>query len=55
MKKLKPSELAPLKVLILLSLQVITWANESFFALGVWFSTLEDMSLNSNFIEKLRK
>ena len=32
----------------------ITWANEKVFALGVWFSTLEDRSLNSNFIEKIR-
>ena len=33
----------------------ITWANEKVFALGVWFSTLEDRSLNSNFIEKIEK
>ena len=33
----------------------ITWANEKVFALGVWFSTLEDRSLNSNFIEKIKK
>ena len=34
----------------------ITWANERVFALGVWFSTLEDKSaLNSNFIEKIEK
>ena len=34
----------------------ITWANEKVFALGVWFSTLEDKSaLNSNFIEKVEK
>ena len=31
----------------------ITWANEKVFALGVWFSTLVDRSLNSNFIEKI--
>ena len=33
----------------------ITWANEKVFALGVWFSTLEDRSLNSNFTEKIEK
>ena len=33
----------------------ITWATEKVFALGVWFSTLEDKSLNSNFIEKIEK
>ena len=34
----------------------ITWANEKVFALGVWFSTLEDKSaLNSNFIEEIEK
>ena len=33
----------------------ITRANEKVFALGVWFSTLEDKSLNSNFIEKIEK
>ena len=33
----------------------ITWANEKVFTLGMWFSTLEDRSLNSNFIEKIEK
>ena len=33
----------------------ITWANEKVFALGEWFLTLEDRSLNSNFIEKIEK
>ena len=43
--------------LTLPSSKPITWANEleRVFALGEWFSTLEDGSLNSNFIEKLRK
>ena len=33
----------------------IAWANEKVFALGVWFSTLEDRSLNSDFTEKIEK
>ena len=37
------------------SSEPITWANERVIALGVWFSTLEDGSLNSNFIEKIDK
>ena len=37
------------------SSELIIWANKRVFALGVWFSTLEDGSLNSNFIEKIDK
>ena len=51
MKKLKPSKSFNLTFP---SSKPITWANEKVFALGVWFSTLEDRSLNSNFIEKIR-
>ena len=33
----------------------ITSVNEKVFALGVWFSTMEDRALNCNFIEKIEK
>ena len=41
--------------LIFPSSKPITWANEKVFALGVWLSTLENKSLNPNFIEKIEK